>query len=208
MYLIPIFLPSEKIFPRYIYIFFLTIKKVLNTQNQKNAEETNGIKTEMLGLFKKQKDLISKNLELKRRQYQEIVSRQRDIEEMARQMLTDNSRIEAILRILMEFRSGNSLTNTQNKNMYLDNLCLESETQKKIMFLALKLASEPAASATVQRQRREFYDKSKRKLAKLEKKTSKEVAEARETAVEMQNAINSSKSAEKSERKLPSVFFV
>jgi hypothetical protein len=158
--------------------------------NQKSGnDENNSVKSEMLALFKKQKDLLSKNLDIKRKQYQEIVGKQKEIEEHAKLLLTDRTQIDKILTVLAEFRAGNSLTNTQNRNAYLDNLCLESDTQKKIMYMSLKLASDPAVSGVIQKQRREFYDKSKRKLAKLEKKTSKEVAEAREAAAELQNAL-------------------
>ncbi len=143
----------------------------------------------MLELFKKQKDLLSRNLDIKRKQYQEIITRQKEIEEHAKLLLTDRTQIDKILNVLMEFRSGNSITNTQNRNSYLDNLCLESETQRKIMLLSLKLASDPTVNSILQKQRREFYEKTKRKLAKLEKKTTKEVAEAREAAAVLQNVV-------------------
>lgn len=67
----------------------------------------------------------------------------------------------------MEFRNTNlnskSSLNSE-KNTLIDNICLESEIQKKVMFITLNLASDPHVSYIVQKQRREFYEKSKKKV--------------------------------------------
>lgn len=47
---------------------------------------------------------------------------------------------------------------------YLENMMHESEIKKKIMLIALNLASDPSVSHLIQRQRREFYEKTKKKV--------------------------------------------
>lgn len=94
-------------------------------------------------------------------------------------MQSDRSQAENLIRLLFEHRntsgSGNGVTmatsgskssmNNATSN-YLDNLLLESDIKKKIMLVALNLASDPSVSHVVQRQRREFYEKTKKKVSK------------------------------------------
>lgn len=109
-------------------------------------------------------------------------------------MLVDRNQVENLLRALNEYKnlSNNGMTNggvstdlvdqdedlAASKNStsslrlkkenystaYLDNLYVESEIKKKIMFISLNLASDPTVSYFVQKQRREFYEKTKKKV--------------------------------------------
>lgn len=172
----------------------------------------------MLTLYKKQKELIAKSLEIKKRQLEEIENKQKEIEEIARRMQIDRTQIENLVRLLFEYRASNGLggaipaavVNNNNSSSsssslsipnggagaaatmtsssstsstaataaaaaaaaaavavsssYLDNLMRESEIKKKIMLISLGLASDPSVSHLVQRHRREFYEKTKKKV--------------------------------------------
>lgn len=43
---------------------------------QQQQHQSNGIKTEILNLYKKQKELLVKNIDLKKKQYEEIKNKQ------------------------------------------------------------------------------------------------------------------------------------
>lgn len=117
----------------------------------------------MLVLYKRQKELLLKSLEIKRKKFDEVHARQKEIETIAHRMQVDRTQVESLVRLLCEHR--NAVTSTPS---YLDNLMLESEIKKKIMLVALNLASDPTVSHLVQRQRREFYERTKRKVLYLD----------------------------------------
>ena len=71
--------------------------------------------------------------------------------------------INSLLNVLKEFKNAQS-TNNQYKKEILSNFYAEYDIQKKIMLLSLTLASDPAVSQSIQKQRREFYEKSKLKV--------------------------------------------
>lgn len=134
----------------------------------------------MLGLYKRQKELLSKSLDIKKRQLEEIQTKQKvrrfdlwifvwwtqffgrlkEIEDIARRMQVDRSQIENLVRLLFEHRNES----TTSVSSYLDVLMNESEIKKKIMLISLNLASDPRVSHIMQRQRREFYEKTKKKV--------------------------------------------
>ena len=68
--------------------------------------------------------------------------------------------MNSLLNVLNEFKASNC----KLKMDILSNFNSEYDIQKKIMLLSLTLASDPSASQTVQKQRREFYEKSKNKV--------------------------------------------
>ena len=79
------------------------------------------------------------------------------------QATNDRVPMNSLLAILKEFKNSHS-TNNQYKKDVLSNFYSEYDIQKKIMLLSLTLASDPAVSQSVQKQRREFYEKSKLKV--------------------------------------------
>lgn len=98
-----------------------------------------------------------------------------------------------IINTIGDFRQ-HLFSNSQSKMELLSNFNSEYDIQKKIMLISLTLASDPSVSLVIQRQRRDFYEKSKLKvglfqslyykfnkinfkffkLSKLEKKIEKE----------------------------------
>lgn len=79
-------------------------------------------------------------------------------------MQVDRSQVENLIKVLIDHRNNSHSTLSNNSNAYLDNLLHESEIKKKIMLISLNLASDPSASYTIQKQRREFYEKTKKKV--------------------------------------------
>ena len=71
--------------------------------------------------------------------------------------------MNALISALKEFKNSNSINN-QYKKEILSNFYSEYDIQKKIMLLSLTLASDPLVSHSLQKQRREFYEKSKLKV--------------------------------------------
>lgn len=71
--------------------------------------------------------------------------------------------MNALISALKEFKNSNSMNN-QYKKEILSNFYSEYDIQKKIMLLSLTLASDPLVSHSLQKQRREFYEKSKLKV--------------------------------------------
>lgn len=126
----------------------------------------------------------------------------KEIQEIVKAMLVDRNQVENLLRALNEYKnlSNNGMTNggvstdlvdqdedlAASKNStsslrlkkenystaYLDNLYVESEIKKKIMFISLNLASDPTVSYFVQKQRREFYEKTKKKVCYISSSSS------------------------------------
>jgi hypothetical protein len=115
-----------------------------------------------------------------------------EIQEIAKRMLVDRGQVESLIKLLVDYRRSNcaadggsaafeedafvsgsssgssSVALTTRKTnyslLYLENLSSESEIKKKIMFISLNLASDANVSYFVQKQRREFYEKTKRKV--------------------------------------------
>jgi len=71
-----------------------------------------------------------------------------------------------IINAIGDFRQ-HLFANDQSKVELLSNFNSEYDIQKKIMLISLTLASDPSVSLVIQRQRREFYEKSKLKVAFL-----------------------------------------
>ena len=171
------------------------------TSNGKQPQIDSTAKAEMLSLYKRQKELLTKSLDIKKKQFEEIQSKQKvglflllinnrnvclllvsifekEIEKIAQRMQSDRSQAENLIRLLFEHRStsgggnggvtmatsGSKTSINSATSNYLDNLLLESDIKKKIMLVALNLASDPSVSHVVQRQRREFYEKTKKKV--------------------------------------------
>ena len=82
---------------------------------------------------------------------------------MVVQSSSDRLPMNILVNILKEFKSSHS-ANTQLQVNILSNFNTEYDIQKKIMLLSLTLASDPAVSQTIQKQRRDFYEKEKIKV--------------------------------------------
>jgi hypothetical protein len=96
--------------------------------------------------------------------------------------------LEAIIKIITDFKQ---LYNSYNEE-YISNIELEYHIQKEIMLIALDLASNPYTSANEQRQRREFYEKSKKQVSKIEIKLRMERKSRNSTSPSSNNDNNSS----------------
>lgn len=89
-----------------------------------------------MNLFKKQKEVLQKNIEIKRKLLEEVKLKQKDIQDIAQQTTqqqSEKSQINKLLKILIEFRNTNQLNNNTNrdKNILIENIYLESDIQKK-----------------------------------------------------------------------------
>ena len=82
---------------------------------------------------------------------------------MVVQSSSDRLPMNILVNILKEFKSSHSANNQLQVNI-LSNFNTEYDIQKKIMLLSLTLASDPAVSQTIQKQRRDFYEKAKIKV--------------------------------------------
>ena len=85
------------------------------------------------------------------------------MKEIVEQASTDRLPMNALMNILNEFKHSHSASN-QLKVDIMSNFNSEYDIQKKIMLFSLTLASDPSVSPSVQKQRREFYEKSKLKV--------------------------------------------
>ena len=84
------------------------------------------------------------------------------------QATSDRVPMHALVNILNEFKSSHS-ANSQLKHEIMSNFNSEYDIQKKIMLLSLTLASDPSVTASAQKQRRDFYEKSKSKVGQQRK---------------------------------------
>ncbi len=85
------------------------------------------------------------------------------LKEITTQAINDRVPMNALISALKEFKNSNSINNHYKKEI-LSNFYSEYDIQKKIMLLSLTLASDPLVSHSLQKQRREFYEKSKLKV--------------------------------------------
>jgi hypothetical protein len=126
-------------------------------------------KNQMLFLLKKKQEIINQQLNVKKTICDKIRMKQQDISEMSK-LISDNK--ACIYNVVSMVNELKQMLNEFEQNKYHFQLILdeEFETQKKIMFIALNLASDPNASPNVLKARRQLYEKSKLKYSKLEKK--------------------------------------
>ena len=134
-----------------------------------NTEDTFNEKSQMLFLLKKKQEILNQQLNVKKTISDKIKMKQQDIVEMSKLIGEDKSCIYSVVSMVGELKSMLHEFE-QNKHSFQLILDEEYETQKKIMFIALNLASDPNATPNVLKARREFYEKSKLKFAKLEMK--------------------------------------
>lgn len=132
-------------------------------------DDTFNEKTQMLFLLKKKQEILNQQLNVKKTICDKIRMKQQDIVEMSKLITEDKSCIYSVVSMVNELKA---MLNEFQQNKYSFQLILdeEFEIQKKIMFIALNLASDPTVTASVQKARREFYEKSKIKFSKLEQK--------------------------------------
>ena len=137
--------------------------------NTTTTDDAFNEKSQMLFLLKKKQEILNQQLNVKKTISDKIRMKQQDIVEMSKLIGEDKSCIYSVVSMVSELKCMlNELE--QNKHSFQLILDEEYETQKKIMFIALNLASDPNATSIVQKARRDFYEKSKLKFAKLEMK--------------------------------------
>ena len=130
-------------------------------------EEAYNEKSQMLLLLKKKQEILTNKLNIKKTFFNKIKLKQQDIIEFAKIVPDDKACIYNITSLIKDLKYTVS---ESQQNQYTFQLFTEEEfeIQKKIMFMALNLASDPNANQQLQKSRREFYERAKTKFSKLE----------------------------------------
>lgn len=152
-------------------------------------DETYSEKTQMLMLLKKKQEILTNKLNIKKTFFNKIKSKQQDIIEFAKIIPEDKACIYNIMSLIkdLKYTVSESQQNQYSFQVFTDE---EIEIQRKIMLMALNLASNPSANQL--KARREFYERSKKKFSKLENsKENKEYYESFSNDLSQFNKTNS-----------------
>lgn len=133
-------------------------------------------KSHMLLLLKKKQELLTNKLNLKKTFFNKINKKQQEIIEFSKIIPDDKACIYNVMSLIkdLKYTASESQQNQYNFQIATEE---EMEVQKKIMLMALNLASNPSANQL--KARRDFYERAKKKFTKLENfKENKEYYES------------------------------
>ena len=133
------------------------------------ASDESTEKGQLLNLLKKKQEILKNKLEIKKNFYGKVKSREESLIEFSKLIPNDKSSMFSVLTILRELKEVLNEYH-QSKSTLRSYLDEEYELQKKLIFVALNLASDPSASQLIQKTRREFYQRAKVRFTNLEDK--------------------------------------
>lgn len=127
------------------------------------SDDTYNEKSQMLMLLKKKQEILLNKLNIKKTFFNKIKSKHQDIIEFSKCISEDKACIYNVMSLIKDLKYTVSESQQNQCQVFTDE---DIEIQRKIMYMALNLASDPAAPHL--KARRDFYERAKKKFTKLE----------------------------------------
>jgi FERM domain-containing protein 4 len=138
-------------------------------------EQSRIAKQEMWQLYKTRKENLEKLLAKKREELKEVCVKEAEItgrlpKEYPLEKGEEPPVVKRKIGASYQFNQISNHLKDGQSSLNINELTIELEIQNKITNAALILASDPSANKAIRKQRREFYEKAREKLNKIEAK--------------------------------------